>query len=470
MTVDRIELGSGTLDELARRGVAVPRYDRGRLLPRIVHIGVGGFHRAHLAVYCDHLATAGSDWGICGIGLLEGDRAMRDALEAQDHLYTFTTKGPEDRTTAVIGAIIDYVHAPTDPAPAAVRIAADATAIVSMTVTEAGYDDTDRSRRTFDVVVAGLLQRRAADRGGVTILSCDNLPGNGDAARRCVVAAAERLGGDDLVEWVTRHCTFPNSMVDRITPVTADADREHLVDSYGLVDRWPVVGEPFWQWVLEDDFAAGRPDFAAAGALYTDDVHAWELYKLRLLNAGHSAIAYLCALAGITYVDEALATPAIRSFVERLLLDEAVPTLTPIPGHPREDYVRTVVGRFANSGVRDQIARLCIDGTAKFPTFLMPTIVGQLELGGPVDRAALALAAWARYLATVPESDQAPDALGHLSRPLAVRALDDPAAFIDPAAGFPAAVVGDRRFAAAFELAHRRLGEVGPIGAIERLG
>lgn len=461
-------LRESALAELAPRGLAVPGYDRSRLVPRIVHIGVGGFHRAHLAVYCDHLAAQGSDWGICGLGLLPGDRAMAEALSAQDHLYTFTTKGPDADESAVIGSIIDFELAVTSTEPAVVRLAHPDTAIVSMTVTESGYDDSVRSRATFDVVAAGLAARRAAGLDGVSVLSCDNLPGNGDAARRCVVAAAERRG-DGLADWVEDRCRFPSSMVDRITPVTTDADRADLLERFGLVDRWPVVAEPFWQWVLEDDFAAGRPDFAAVGALYTDDVHAWELYKLRLLNAGHSSIAYLSALAGITYVDEAMATPPIRRFLERLLLDEAVPTLTPIPGHRREDYAHVVLERFANTGVRDQIARLCIDGTSKFPSFLMPTIAGQLERGGLVTHAAHGLAGWAHYLATVPEAEQAADERASESRPLARAAMVDPARFVDAGAGFPPAVAADPRFVDAFVDAHHAITRLGPLGALAAL-
>ncbi|MEM8745088.1 MAG: mannitol dehydrogenase family protein, partial [Actinomycetota bacterium] len=340
-------------------------------------------------------------------------------------------------------------------------------------VTEAGYDDTLRNRRTFDTIAAALERRRRRGVAGVAIMSCDNLPGNGDAARRCVLAAASRAvdstGTADaaLVGWIHAHCSFPNSMVDRITPVTTDADRDHLLAEHGLVDRWPVVGEPFLQWVLDDDFAAGRPEFSDVGALYTDDVHAWELYKLRLLNAGHSAIAYLSALAGIEFVDEAMATPSIRAFLERLLHDEAVPSLAQIPGHPAADYADVVVERFANTGVRDQIARLCIDGTSKFPTFLMPTIATQLRSGGPVADAALALAGWAHYLATVPESEQAPDALAERSRPLAQAAMKDPATFVDPATGFPDAVAVSERFVAEFSLAHRTIAERGALGALE---
>jgi mannitol 2-dehydrogenase len=443
-------------------------YDRDALRPRIAHIGVGGFHRAHLAVYCDDLASAGSDWGICGIGLLPLDRAMADALSAQDHLYSFTAKGMDRRESRVIGSIIDFVFAADDPDLAVERIAAEETAVVSMTVTEAGYDDAPRNRGTFDVIASGLSRRRDRRASGVTILSCDNLPGNGDAARRRVLDACGRRS-DGLEGWAAEHCTFPSSMVDRITPVTAEADRHHLLDTFGLVDRWPVVAEPFLQWVLEDDFAAGRPDVDAVGAIFTGDVHAWELYKLRFLNGGHSALAYLAALASVTYVDEAMAVPELRRFLERLLRNEALPTVDEIPGHPRSDYVDAVVGRFANTGVRDQIARLCVDGTSKFPTFLMPTIVRNLELGGPVDDAALALAAWAHYLATVPEEQQAPDALGDRSKPLARDAMaGDPAQFVDPRAGFPADLVSDTRFTTAFTAAHRAIAATGALDVLRR--
>lgn len=463
-----IELRSETLPVLHRRGLGVPSYERAALVPHIVHIGVGNFHRAHLAVYVHHLAERGSRWGIIGVGLLPGDRAMADALTSQDNLYTFSTRSSTSYESAVIGSIVDYVFAADDHQPAIECIAHADTRILSMTVTESGYDASERNRATFDVIAAGLRRRREASLDGLTILSCDNLPGNGDAARRCVVSAAEVIDAG-LVAWIERNCSFPNSMVDRITPATTGADRAHLVDTFGMVDRCPVVAEPFQQWVVEDNFVAGRPDFASVGALYSDDVRAWELYKLRLLNAGHSAIAYLSALAGIVHVDEAMATDQVRCFLERFLLDEACPTLTPIAGHPAEDYVATVLERFANTGVRDQIHRLCIDGTSKFPTFLMPTVERQLELGGPITHAAHALAGWAHYLADTPIDEQAHDSLGHLSRPLAQTARSRPTAFLHPQAGFPESVAGDPRFVEEFGHAHRSIGELGTIGALERL-
>jgi mannitol 2-dehydrogenase len=321
---------------------------------------------------------------------------------------------------------------------------------------------------TFDLLARALEQRRRTGSSAVTILSCDNLPGNGDTARRTLLGAADAVAGG-LAEWIDSHCSFPNSMVDRITPVTSDEDRAALLAREGIVDRWPVVAEPFRQWVLEDTFVAGRPGWEQVGVLFTDDVHAWELYKLRILNAGHSCMAYLCALAGITFVDEAMAIPDVQGFVKGLLYEEAVPALAPIPGYPRAEYVATVLGRFANPGVRDQISRLCIDGTAKFPTFLVPTIEHHLETGGSIRHAALALAGWARYLATVPIDQQSPDASGELARGCAGEALGDPIRFLELDAVFTPALRDSARFQAAFVGAAEALAAVGPLAAMAAL-
>ena len=463
-----LRLRGEALDAIAARGIPVPTYDRSALLPRILHLGVGGFHRAHLALYVHELAAAGGDWGIRGLGLLRGDLQMRDALAPQDYLYTLVERGNDEPRPQVVGSILDLVPAVDDPGAFRAQVADPRIEILSLTITESGYS-LDRRNATIAAIVDGLDARRAAAGPPLTIMSCDNLPGNGTVARTAVIAVAEARDRG-LAEWVDRTCTFPNSMVDRITPQTAEADRAWLRERWGVDDAWPVVAEPFRQWVIEDSFAAGRPRFEDVGAIFTDDVRSWELYKLRLLNATHSAMAYLSALAGIVYVDEAMRVPAIRRFLERLLHDEAVPTLTEIPGYPREEYAQTVLRRFENTGVRDQIARLCIDGTAKFPMFLIPTIERQLELGGPVDRAALALAGWARYLATTPREERAPDAGADNAAAYAVRSLDDPVAFLDLDAVFPASLRDDERFGEAFASAARTLATLGPVGAVETLG
>jgi len=258
-------------------------------------------------------------------------------------------------------------------------------------------------------------------------------------------------------------------MVDRITPQTTDDDRAWLRTEVGIDDGWPVVAEPFRQWVIEDQFADGRPRFEDVGVLFTDDVHDWELYKLRMLNATHSCMAYLMALEGVVYVDEAMAIPALRRFLERFLSAEAIPTLTEIPGHPAADYARTVLGRYENTAVRDQIARLCIDGTSKFPTFLIPTVERHVERGGPIECAVLALAGWARYLATVPAAERAPDPRGERSEALAARSLQDPLAFLELTDVFTPPLRESARFRESFANAAAGLAALGPLGAIERL-
>jgi mannitol 2-dehydrogenase len=446
-----VRLRNETLEAIAARGVSVPTYDRSALRPRLLHLGVGGFHRAHLALYTHELAEAGSDWGIRGLGLLPGDLRMRDALAPQDYLYTLVERGNEQPRAGVVGSIVDFVVALDDPGAFAAQIADPGIEILSLTITESGYS-LDTRNATIEAIVDGLDARRATGGAPLTVLSCDNLPGNGTVARNAVLAVCATRAGE-LARWVD-----------------GDGDRAWLRERWGVDDAWPVVAEPFRQWVIEDRFAAGRPRFEDAGALFADDVHAWELYKLRMLNAAHSCMAYLASLAGIVYVDEAIRVLPMRRFLERLLHDEAIPTLTEISGHSREEYAQTVLRRFENTGVRDQIARLCLDGTAKFPKFLIPTIERQLELGGPVDCAALALAGWARYLATTPRDERATDAGADHAATYALRSLDDPVAFLDFAEVFPPSLRDDERFREAFASAASLLAALGPIGAVEKLG
>jgi mannitol 2-dehydrogenase len=455
------------LAEIAARGVPVPHYDRASLRPRVLHIGVGSFHRSHLALYLHELAEMGSDWGIRGVGMLDADRRMEQTLRSQDYLYTLVEKWDGEQRPRVIGSIVDYVLAVDDPAAVALQIADPETAILSLTITESGYS-LERPNPTIAAIAGGLGRRRTATGAALTILSCDNVPGNGKVARAAVLRVCEERDAE-VARWVEATCTFPNSMVDRITPQTADSDRARLREAFGIEDAWPVVAEPFRQWVIEDEFASGRPAFEDVGVLFSDRVQDWELYKLRMLNATHTCMAYLSALAGIVYVDEAMATPSLRQFLERFLSEEVIPTLDEIPGHPRTEYATTVLERFANTGVRDQIARVCIDGTAKIPTFVIPTIERQLALEGPVECAALALAGWARYLATTPPGERAADASWDHSASYAMRALEDPVAFLDLATVFPPAVRDNSRFRDVFGASSRSLASFGPIGAVDAL-
>jgi mannitol 2-dehydrogenase len=461
-----IPLNSANLDAVEGLGVPTPRYERKALVPRILHIGVGGFHRAHMALYTDEAAADGGDWGIRGVGLLESDRRMADVLHTQNHLYTLIERDSDGALARVVGSIVDYTFAAGDRDAFTGCIADPELAILSLTITESGYSLTN-GNPTIETIVAGLEARRLAGAGPVTILSCDNLPGNGDVARTAIMALVESESVD-LARFVET-CTFPNSMVDRITPQTQDADRAWLRDEVGVDDGWPVVCEPYRQWVIEDRFAAGRPRWEDIGVLFTDRVRDWELYKLRMLNASHSCMAYLMALAGVVYVDEAIEIPAVRRYLERLLAFEVIPTLVEIPGHPAAAYAETVLQRFANTGVRDQIDRLCVDGTAKFASFVIPTVEAQIHRGGPVACAALALAAWARYLAIVPPTLRARDSHGERAAALAQRSLVDPPVFLDLDDVFTPAIRGSARFRDAFTAASADLVRLGPHGAIQQL-
>jgi len=461
-----IPLRAANLNAIGALDLPTPRYDRNTLVPRILHLGVGGFHRAHMALYTDEVAAEGGDWGIRGAGLLDADRRMANVLRAQDHLYTLIERDSDGSKPRVVGSIIDYTLAAGDPRTFASHVADPDLAILSLTITEGGYALTARNQ-TIEAIVDALDARRAGAARPLTILSCDNVPGNGDVARDAILRVAERRGAEPAR--YVESCTFPNSMVDRITPQTQDADRAWLREEVGVDDGWPVVCEPFRQWVIEDRFAAGRPPWDDAGALFTERVHDWELYKLRMLNASHSCMAYLMALAGIVYVDQAVAIPIVRRYLQQFLATEAIPTLPKIPGHPPADYAATVLARFANTGVRDQIARLCLDGTAKFPSFLIPTVEMQIELGGPISCAALAFAGWARYLGTVPAGVRASDSRGERAAGLAERSVAEPLAFLDLDEVFTPGLRASERFRAAFVAGAAALARLDPLGAIEKV-
>jgi len=326
-------------------GVPTPNYDRNRLSVGIVHFGVGGFHRAHQAMYIDRLMNAGEafDWAICGVGVLEADRRMRDALIAQACLYTLVEKHNDGvHTPRVIGSIIDYLYAPDDPRAVIERLADETTRVVSLTVTEGGYSIDDASgefmpgspelagdlepgavpRTFFGLITEALARRRKQGSPPFTVVSCDNLPGNGRLARTAFTAFA-RLRDPELGAWVEQEVRFPNSMVDRITPATTDADREQLSARFGIEDRWPVVCEPFVQWVLEDSFSCSRPRYEQADVQLVDDVEPYELMKLRLLNGSHQGLCYFARLCGYELVHEAARDPLFRRFLRGYMDREA---------------------------------------------------------------------------------------------------------------------------------------------------
>lgn len=414
-----ISLNNATLNDV-RSDVDAPGYDRSAISTGIVHFGVGGFHRAHQAMFVDRLLAAGQrDWAITGVGVLAGDRSMRDALVPQDGLYTLVTSAPDGTSAArVIGSIGEYLYAPDDPQVVLACLADPATRIVSLTITEGGYSVDDATGRfapqdpltlgdlesdakapssVLGYLVAGLARRWREGIPPFTVVSCDNIQGNGHVARTAVLGFAERKD-PALAAWIADRVAFPSSMVDRITPVTTDEIRAMVRERYGIDDRWPVHAESFVQWVLEDDFPAGRPPFEDVGVQMVADVVPYELMKLRLLNASHQAIGHLGILAGYEWVHDVVREPVFRDFLLDHMRLEATPTLRPVPGIDLDAYCHDLIARFGNEAVRDTLARLVVDGSDRIPKFLLPVVREQLEVGGDIRRSALVLAAWSRFL------------------------------------------------------------------------
>jgi mannitol 2-dehydrogenase len=440
----------------------------------IVHFGVGGFHRAHQAMYVDKLLERGEarDWAICGVGVLPGDRRMRDVLTEQDGQYTLSVLEPDGTwDTRVIGSIIEYLYAPDDPEAVLAKLADPATRIVSLTITEGGYGI---SRATgefeasapavaadlapgavpatvFGLVVEGLARRRAAGIAPFTVMSCDNIEGNGHVARRAFGAFA-RLRDPALGEWVEREVRFPNSMVDRITPVTPPEAEAEVLRRTGIDDKWPVITEAFTQWVLEDSFTLGRPPYEQVGVQLVQDVAPYELMKLRLLNATHQGIAYFGYLCGYRLVHDAVRDPLFDRFLMRYMDREATPTLRPIPGVDLDLYKRTALERFGNPAIGDTIARLCAESSDRIPKWVLPVIRERLAVDGEIDCAAAIVASWARYADGIDEQGEPIDVVDPLRdelMPLARRQRTDPVAFLRARAVF-GDLIDEPRFVRAY--------------------
>jgi mannitol 2-dehydrogenase len=411
-----------TRDVLATlpEGTSAPDYLDDEPRVGIVHFGVGNFHRAHQAMYLDRLMHAGlaHDWAICGVGLLERDARMRDALTEQDGLYTLTLRHPDGRDEIeVIGSIRRFLHAPDDPDAVLEQLADPGVRIVSLTITEGGYvEDAANGRRAVDEplvraetaeglaaprtafgwIVAGLRERRRRGVPAFTVLCCDNIQGNGEVARRSVEAVA-RLVDEELADWIAAEVAFPSTMVDRITPVTTPADVDRIHERLGVHDAWPVASEPFTQWVIEDRFPAGRPPYEQVGATLVTDVHAYEAIKLRLLNAGHQAVAYIGRLAGYELVDEAITDPRIAAWVRRYMEREGVPTLTPPEGFDIPGYIDELFARFGNANVADTLARLGTDASNRIPKFVVPTLRDRIASGAAAETGAELIASWREF-------------------------------------------------------------------------
>ena len=467
-----IALGRGTLSEIAK--AAVPGFDVARVTPGIVHLGFGGFHRAHMARYTHNLMErdpSALGWGIVGAGLLPADARMKQSLAPQDNLYTLVERSGSDDTATVIGSIAEVIFAGEDSTALLAAIADPRIRIVSLTVTENGYC-LDRSTNRLDfehalirhdlehpqtpksaigILVAGFRGRHESGAPAFTALSCDNIQHNGHVLHGAVHDLASRLD-PALAAWIETNASFPSTMVDRITPVTLPADIETLRERFGIEDRWPVFSESFLQWVIEDRFVLGRPAWETVGAQFVDDVAPYEFMKLRLLNASHLAVAGLGQLCGYTRIDESMADPQIAGFMRTLMDRETGQTLLPVPGVDLDAYKQTLIARFSNPEIKDTVQRVNTD--APLAT-LVDSARDRLQAGGSIALLALAIAAWLRRVRGEDEAG-APIEIRHpLANQLRERAiaggadprpllsigslfgtLGDRAEFVDPVAGW----------------------------------
>ena len=412
-----IKLNQMNLAEVAKK-ISCPTYDRSKVKAGIVHVGIGGFHRAHEAFYTDQLLhdTSVTDWGICGVALLDFDTKIYNTLKAQDGLYTLIIKELDGTLTKrVIGSIVECLYAPENPMQVIDKMASPDIKIITLTITEGGYNyneateafDFENPQIHYDLehpdapktifgYLTQALKRRKAKGLAITIQSCDNIKGNGDLAKRMLLSYVEKAE-PELMAWIEDNVSFPNSMVDRITPATSPVDISNLNASSGIDDAWPVVCEPFHQWVIEDEFKAGRPAWETVGAQFVADVDPYEKMKLTLLNAGHSVLGILGALRGYTTIDEAVYNTEISTFLRLYMDEEVTPTLSDLEGVDLDKYKETLLHRFGNIYMKDQIDRICSESSAKFPIFVLPTVNAQLARQGSVDFAALVVAAWAIY-------------------------------------------------------------------------
>ena len=429
MDKQHIKLDLDNLEELPD-SVKQPAYQIETTSVGIVHIGVGGFHRAHQAFYTDALMNQGKalDWAICGAGLRAEDRRARDDLASQDYLFTLFELGDTpDTEVRVIGALKHMLLAEDDPEALLAQLADPDVRIVSLTITEGGYciddstgefmahlpaiardlDQPQAPTTVFGFLCAALQRRREMGNKAFTVMSCDNLPHNGLVARKALLAFATLAGdcyGTGLASWISDNVSFPNAMVDRITPMTSDAHKALLLDRHGIKDAWPVVCEPFVQWVLEDNFCDGRPAWEDVGVQFTQDVTPYEKMKIKLLNGSHLALTYLGFLKGYRFVHETMNDPDFVTFMRRFMDEDVTPQLAAVPGIDLTLYKQTLIDRFSNQAIADQLERVCSDGSSKFPKFIVPTIEELIASRGQLDRVALVAAAWALYLKGVDEN------------------------------------------------------------------
>lgn len=413
-----IQLNKQNLSAIAEK-INCPTYDRDKVNTGIVHIGVGGFHRSHQAYYIHQLLEKynATSWGICGIGLREADRKIYKVFNQQDQLYTLITQYPNGKVQCeVIGSLVDYILAVDNPDEAIDKMAHEHTKIVSLTITEGGYNfnpntgefnfdnpsvqhelqHPEQPKTVFGYLTGALQQRKEKGVSAFTIMSCDNIQHNGDVAKKMLLSFAHKQN-PSLADWIENNVQFPNTMVDRITPVTKQSEIDYLKNHYNIHDEWPVVCEPFIQWVIEDKFSNGRPELEKLGAQFVPDVTPYEKMKIRLLNAGHSVLGIPGAIYGHPTINVCMEDEVFATFMRQFMDKEATAVLGEIEGIDLNAYKDKLEERFANPNIKDDVSRICSESSAKLPKFLIPTIQENLENGGSIKYGTFIIAAWCYY-------------------------------------------------------------------------
>lgn len=469
---------------------STPAYNRDTLTPGIVHFGVGNFHRAHQAVYLDDLFATGTDhdWALVGAGVREADEAMRQKLMAQDWLTTVVEQEAEASSARVTGPMIDYLK-PGDSDAVIERLTDPAIRIVSLTITEGGYYIDPASQKfdpahpdiaydaanmaapktAFGLILAGLLRRRDLGLAPFTVMSCDNIPGNGHVTENAVAGLAALID-PALAQWVKANVAFPNGMVDRITPATSDRERQLLADNFGIEDNWPVFCESFRQWVLEDNFPAGRPALEKVGVQFVKDVAPYEHMKIRILNGGHATIAYPAGLLDIHFVHEAMEHPLVAAFLAKVERDEIIPIVPSVPDTDLDAYFALCEKRFANPKIGDTVRRLALDGSNRQPKFIIPSALERAQRQQSVSGLSLVSALWCRYCygktesgAVIEPNDPSWDRLTIQAQ----KARENPTAWLEMTDIYGALAL-EPAFATAFGNALKTLWEIGTKATLER--
>ena len=434
----------------------VPGYHRKALKLGILHVGVGGFHRAHQALVVQQLLESGGSgaWGICGIGLRDEDRKIAEVFHRQDCLYTLITRHPGGTVESEIMAqMTDYLLAPDDKQAVIDRMVHPETRIVSLTITEGGYNMTsdgnfdlnhpdiqhelqhpEDPRTIYGYLSAALKKRKESGKPPFTVMSCDNIQHNGEVTKKMLLSFLWALD-EDLASWVKEEVAFPNSMVDRITPVTTAAEIDYLKEKFDLEDEWPVTCEPFLQWVIEDNFSNGRPDFdRVEGVQFVSDVTPYEKMKIRLLNAGHSVLGIFGALMGIQTIDACMENKYLRKVLRKFWDIEVTPILDQVAGINLDDYKDSLQERFGNPNIKDKVSRICSESAAKLPKFLLPTFTENLNRGENIQIATLVIATWCYYSDKQIDQQGQPleiiDALDDKLHTAAMGTMQDPLSFL----------------------------------------